>query len=440
MAKERNTLRRPMKWHANTFGFLCLVAAACAAARELPSTPPEAAGMSGERLAAITTLSRKYVDEGKLPNVVAVVSRQGKVVHFSAVGKRGVDDPRLVRKDDLFRIYSMSKPITAVAAMVLYEQGAFHLQDPITKFLPEFENAVVQVEGSEATEPLENPITMQQLLSHTAGFSYGFGDDNPVDKALAERKIFEAKNLDEFVAKVAEVPLRYQPGKRWNYSLAVDLTGAIVERIAGQPFDQFLQEALFEPLDMRDTFFEVPAAKRDRFLPNHTWDAESQKLVDFVANGYPVYENTTFFSGGGGLVSTAMDYLKFAEMMRRGGELYGKRILSPMTVRFMTMNHLPGAVAAIGRGESPSETLGSGSYGFGFGLGFGVSMDPVRSGTIGSPGEYSWGGAAGTIFWIDPVEDIVVVAMTQLMGSPWPLRDRLKTLTYAALTDINEPL
>ena len=429
-----------MRWSTIGTVFFALTATALATAADLPSAPAKKVGMSPERLEAITRLSEEFVDEGKLPNVVTLVSRAGKVVHFSAVGQRGVEDPRPIKRDDLFRIYSMSKPITAVAAMILYEEGAFQLRDPISKFLPEFENAVVHVEGSDATEPLAGPITMQQLLSHTAGFSYGFSDDNPVDVALRARKIFAAKDLDEFVAKVAEVPLRFQPGKQWHYSLAVDLTGAVVERIAGQSFDVFLKERIFAPLQMDDTFFSVPAEKRGRFLPNHSWDGEAGKLVSFVEDGYPIYENATFFSGGAGLVSTAMDYLKFAEMVRRGGELNGARILSPKTIRFMTKNHLPGAVAAIGRGESPSNTLGGGSYGFGFGLGFGVSMDPVRSGIIGSLGEYSWGGAAGTIFWIDPVEELVVVAMTQLMGSPWPLRDQLKTLTNAALIEINEPL
>jgi CubicO group peptidase (beta-lactamase class C family) len=403
-------------------------------ARELPSARAESVGMSTARLQAITELSQRYVDEGKLASVVTMVARRGKVVHFEAVGRRGVADHRPVKPDDLFRIYSMSKPITAVAAMMLYEQGAFQMHDPVSKFLPELTDLTV-IRGDQPVA-VETPITMQQLLSHTAGFSYGFGRENPVDRAYQDQKVLESVDLDAFVAKIANIPLLYEPGARWHYSIAVDLTGAVIERISGQSFDRFLAERLFEPLGMVDTFFAIPDDKFQRLLPNHIWDRVAGKLVASEPATYPVFRNTTFFSGGGGLVSTAMDYMRFAEMLRRGGELDGQRILGPKTVQYMTTNHLSGALNAAGNGERPEINIGGRSSGQGFGLGFGVVTDPVLAGVVGSPGEFSWGGAAGTIFWVDPVEDLVVVAMIQQMGSPWPLRAELKVLTNSSLVDL----
>ena len=278
-------------------------------------------------------------------------------------------------------------------------------------------------------------MTMQQLLTHTAGFSYGFNPEDPVDKLYNESDVLRAKDLDEFIERLAALPLKYEPGTQWHYSVAVDVTGAVIERISGQPFGEFLQERLFDPLDMHDTFFRVPPDKMDRFLPNHGWDAENGKLVAFDDSEFMNYTDGTMMqSGGGGLVSTARDYLRFAEMMRAGGELHGVRILSPKTVEFMATDHLPASINAGGEGERPAVNLLN--RGGGFGLGFGVIRDPAMTGVIGSAGEYSWGGAAGTIFWIDPVEEMVVVSMIQLMGSPWPLRAELKVLSNAAIVEL----
>ena len=408
-----------------------LFVAAAAAARDLPVTPPERVGMSAERLDRITEITRRYVDEGKLAGAITLVARHGKLVYFETQGVRGADDPTPLRPDDLFRIYSMSKPITAVAAMQLYEQGKFQLSDPISKFVPELAELTV-MNGTGEREPAKNPITMQQLLTHTAGFSYGFDPDDPVDKLYRESAALGADDLNEFVAVLADLPLKYQPGTRWHYSVAVDVTGLIVERISGQPFDEYLDEHIFKPLKMTETFFSVPDDKLDRFLPNHRWDAEAQKLVTLGPESITRFQNVTMFSGGGGLVGTAMDYLRFAEMLRNGGSLDGARILSPRTIEFMTLNHLPASINAGGSGEAPS--LGSNSLnGFGFGLGFGLVTDVAASGVMGSAGEYNWGGAAGTIFWVDPVEDFVVVTMIQLMGSPWPLRSELKIAVNQAI-------
>ena len=388
---------------------------------------PADAGMSEERLAHITATSQRYVDEGKLAGVVTLVARDGKIVHFEAVGQRGADDDRPMTKDALFRIFSMSKPITAVAAMMLYEEGGFALSDPVEKFVPELADLDILVEGE--LVPAERTMTMRHLLTHTTGLSYGFNPQDPVDQKYREVQPFGGEDLDDFAERLGTLPLAFEPGERWHYSVAVDVTGLVIQRISGMSFDAFLKERLFDPLGMSDTFFNVPADKLDRLLPNHTWSREDEKLVQV---GQP-YEETQMFSGGGGLVSSTMDYLRFAEMVRRGGELDGVRILSPKTVQFMTANHLPATVTGAGSGENPF--LSADVRGFGFGLGFGVNTNPVGTGVLGSLGEYSWGGAAGTVFWVDPVEEMVVVGMIQLMGSPWPLRRELRVFANQAITE-----
>lgn len=407
-------------------------------AKPVPTVKAERVGMSTERLTRITDMTQRYVDAGKLAGVVTIAARNGKIVHFEAVGSRGANDTTPMKKDDLFRIYSMSKPITAVAAMQLYEQGKFHLSDPVSKFVPELKNLKVMGEDGEM-KPARQTMTMHHLLTHTAGFSYGFNPSNPVDKAYRDADIWASRDLDHFAEKLAELPLMFEPGARWHYSVAVDVTGLVVQRISGQPFDEYLEEHIFTPLEMDDTFFAVPADKRDRLVPNHSWNRQEETL-EAITETRPAamsdYFNVTLFSGGGGLVSTAMDYLRFAEMVRAGGQLGNTRILSPKTIRYMSRNHLPGSVRVGAAGENP---LAAGeARGFGFGIGFGVVTDTVKSGVLGSDGEYQWGGAAGTVFWIDPVEDIVTVGMIQLMGSPWALRSDLRVSTYQALTQTNE--
>ena len=404
-------------------------------AADLAEAPAEDVGMSAERLDRITQMTQGYVDEGKLAGVITLVARDGAIVHYEAVGNRGVNDDRPLEKDALFRIFSMTKPITAAAAMILYEEGKFQLSDPVSKFVPEFENLTVLGDDG-VIRPAENEMTMQQLLSHTTGLSYGFNPADAVDQRYQAAELWSSKDLDELTEKIAALPLKFEPGAQWHYSVAVDITGVVVERISGQTFDVFLKERIFDPLGMDDTFFNVPEDKRDRFLPNHTWDAENETLVQTGSDEdvFVGYTDTTLFSGGGGLVSTTMDYLRFSEMMRRGGELDGVRILGPKTVAYMATDHLPGAINAGGAGERPADALLG--NGFGFGLGFGIVTDPVAARVVGSAGEFNWGGAAGTVFWIDPVEDLVVIGMIQLMGSPWPLRAELKSLTYQALTEI----
>ena len=420
--------------------------------KNLPSSKAEKVGMSSDRMERITALGERYVNNNQVAGIVNLVMRNGKVVHYKAHGARGSDDDRPMQKDDLFRIYSMTKPITAAAAMQLYEQGKFQLNDPVAKFVPELKDVkVLNTDGQ--LEDQAKPMTMHQLLTHTTGLSYGFAAQTDlVDRAYLGADIWAAQDLDEFAQRVAQLPLKFQPGSRYHYSIAVDITGLIVQRLSGQSFDVYLRENLFKPLGMEDTFFEVPDNKMARFLPNHILDPQTGGLMDVseVPADNPLaaffksrknvamvdYESVSLFSGGGGLVSTAMDYARFAEAMRSGGILDGNRILSPKTVAYMAQNHLNPSMQMGGIGEQP--TTDGNTSGVGFGLGFGVVTNPAYAGVIGSAGEYNWGGAAGTVFWIDPVEEVVVVSMIQLMSSPWPLRSELQVATYQAIVESYE--
>lgn len=402
-------------------------------ARPIGNARAEVQGMSSERLARITELTQGYVDREQLSGVVTLVARNGKIVHLESVGDRGLNDATPLSDDDLFRIYSMSKPITAVAAMMLYEQGRFTLTDPVSKYLPELSN--LQLWTEDGLVPVDTAPTMRQLMTHTAGFGYGLFPGHPVEKAYAEAKLFRSADLDDYVKRVAQLPLRYQPGERWHYSVASTLLGAVVERIAKQPFGEYLQEHLFSPLAMTDTFFSVPADKRNRFLSNGIWDREAGKMAPATAALDIRFDGATLAAGGAGLVSTMGDYLRFAEMLRRGGELDGVRILSPKTVDFMTSDHLADELGVGATGEQPTIRALAEMAGVGFGLGFGVLDDPVTVGVVGSKGEFTWGGAAGTIFWVDPVEEVVVIVMLQQVLSPWPLRREIKVLVNAAITD-----
>ena len=412
----------------------------------LEMSKPEKQGVSSEKLQRLTELSKQYVDEGRVAGIVNLVLRNGEVIHYEATGNRGADDPSPMQVDDLFRIYSMTKPITAVAAMQLYEQGKFQLSDPVTKFVPELKDLKV-LNASGQFEPVAREMTMHQLLMHTTGMSYGFAAaTDAVDQRYAMADLWASKDLDELAARIDKLPLKFHPGDRWHYSVAVDITGVVVQRLSGQPFDEYLQEHIFAPLGMKDTFFEVPKSERERFVPNHFLNPETGALTNTQYAPPPFsyrdgvammdYFDVSLFSGGGGLVSTAMDYAKFSEMMRRGGTLNGAHILGPKTVAFMTKNHLAEDSMLDSWGEKPTDDIGR--PGFGFGLGFGVVTDSTAISIMGSDGEYNWGGAAGTVFWIDPVEELVVISMIQLMQSPWPLRSDVKVAVYQSLSETYE--
>ena len=285
----------------------------------------EKVGMSSERLEKLAALGDRYIDNGNYSGLVTLVARNGKIVHLDAHGNYGIDDTKPMATDTLFRIYSMTKPVTAVAAMMLYEEGKFHMNDPVSKYLPAFADQKVLVDGKLVAP--QSPMLMRQLFTHTAGLTYGFTADNPVDIEYQKAQLFQSKNLDEFISKLADLPLRYQPGERYHYSVSMDVLGAVIEKLSGMPLDEFYHSRIFQPLDMEDTFFEVPASKRDRLASDQYWDAQTSKVTTMPVERSRSYNKVSLFMGGGGLVSTAYDYFRFSQMVLNGGELEGVRIL-----------------------------------------------------------------------------------------------------------------
>ena len=403
-------------------------------AEPLSFAKPEAVGISSSALERINDFTREQVENDRHAGFVTMVARHGKIVHFETRGTYGLDNDKPMDKDALFRIYSMTKPITSVAVMMLYEEGRFQLTDPVVNYIPEFSRLKLYEDEDGSFKPKQ--ITIEQLLTHTAGFSYGFAPDHPVNVAYLEAELLQSTDSQTFIDRLADIPVRFKPGSRYYYSVATDVLGILVERVSGQSLDVFFQERIFTPLGMKDSGFAVADEDLPRLTSNHIWDPTNQQMVLLSPEQQRFWENSRFFSGGGGLVSTAMDYMIFCEMLRRGGSYNGVRILAPKTVAFMTMNHLTNEVRNHGADEYPSSHLYNGQS---FGLGFGVITEPGISGVISSKGEYSWGGAADTKFWIDPEEDLVVILMTQLLRSPWETRYRLKVATYQALTQLGKP-
>ena len=406
---------------------------------------PKNTGLSTTRLERITEhMERNYIGPGKIAGAQIAVSRHGNLAYFHSFGQMDLERAKPMADDTIFRIYSMSKPITSVALMTLYERGHFQLNDPVSRFFPSWKNHRVYVSGSGEdmqTVAPNRPVSMRDMLCHTGGLTYGGAlvalgapeDNDPVGEAYRAARVRRDKGetLPEFMEKLATVPLLYQPGERWMYSLSTDVCGALVERISGKRFDKYLQDEIFDPLGMKDTSFNVAPEKLDRFAANYRRGADKRlELMDDPQTSE--YRNEpTFFSGGGGLTGTTEDYLRFCEMLRRGGEFEGARILGPRTIELMRRNHLKDnqdlTQMAIG---GFSETANEGT---GFGLGFASPMDAVKAGTIAA-GDYYWGGAASTIFWVDPVEDLSVVFMTQLMPSgAFNFRGQLKNIIYSSI-------
>ncbi len=424
---------------------LMIVLTPLASSKDLPTVRPEIVGMSSERLARIKPLLQRYVDEGKVAGIQTLIARKGKIVHFEQVGKLDLDTHSALREDSLFRIYSMTKPITTTAAMILYEEGKLQLDDPVEKYLPAFKNKKVLVDGEliDAT----HAITIRELMSHTAGLTYGIFGNSVIDQKYRVAMFGEGhqfsfnnttinadaskiKTLDDLVSAIGPIPLQYQPGTQWVYSLSVDILGAVVEKVSGQSLDVFMLERLFKPLKMNDTFFEVPKEKLQRFGTLQAKDAGGKLMVIDRPKTSDFANNVTFFSGGGGLVSSAMDYLRYSQMMLNGGELDGIRILSPTTIDLMTRDQLTQS-ARLGYDPRPG-IMGDVSFGLGFGLA--VKAPRVRS---GSKGSYRWAGIAGTDFWIDPKEDLTAMILVQMMGYPPALRNEFKTLVYQAITEMD---
>ncbi|KQY28716.1 serine hydrolase [Caulobacter sp. Root1455] len=404
---------------------------------------PEAVGLSSDRLKRIDAfIQERYIAPGKLPCALVQVWRRGQLAHTTILGSADKERGRPLKADSLFRIYSMTKPITSIAFMMLVEEGKVALDDPVHRFIPSWKKLGVfqaGVTGAFMTTPVDQPMRIIDLLRHTSGLTYGFQQRSNVDAAYRKLKLDGVDSeggLEAFVETLGSVPLEFSPGEAWNYSVATDVLGYLVEAISGQPFDAFLKERIFDPLKMVDTGFFVPDDQRDRFTACYTLNPKGEVVLQDDPTTSRYLSEPAVKSGGGGLVSTADDYMRFCRMLLNGGELDGARIVSPKTLKLMTMNHLPGGKELTQMSQSLfSEAV---FEGLGFGLGFAMTIDQARTKNLGSLGEYFWGGMASTAFWIDPVEDLAVVFMTQLIpSSAYPIRRELRTLVYAALTESN---
>lgn len=391
-------------------------------------------------------VKERYLDSGRLPNAQILIGYKGDIVHFSSQGGARDGGSGSIDENSIFRIASMTKPITSVAFMMLVEEGKVAVDTLVTDILPEFKTTGVYNGGGGSvgflTRPLGEPMRMLDLLRHTSGLTYGFQNRSNIDAAYRSNKVdadnvdnwFGGPDLNSWIGDLAKMPLEFSPGDSWNYSVATDVLGAVVERVSGQPFDVFLKERIFGPLGMEDTDFWVPDAKKDRLTDCYVFDVAARKRVLYDTGEKSRWlSKPNFFSGGGGLVSTALDYHKFCQMLANGGQLNGARILGRKTLDLMTMNHLPGKSDLASMSVSMfSETQNAGT---GFGLGFAVTQDVARAMIPGSAGEYYWGGMFSTSFFVDPVEDIHMVFMTQLgPSSLYPIRRELKTLIYSSLT------
>jgi CubicO group peptidase (beta-lactamase class C family) len=396
---------------------------------------PEEVGMSSSRLRNVSRLVQGYIDDEKLAGAISLVARRGKVVHFETYGN--MDDARRkpMQADAIFRFYSMTKPIASVGLMMLYEEGRFQLDDPASKFIPEFQDLKVLGETGSLRDPAR-PMTVRDLLMHTSGL-VGRETVSPVGEAYRQAGFKGADSegtLADMVPKLARIPLQCDPGSRWIYGISTDLVGYLCEVLSGMPFDRYLEQRILGPLGMVDSGFSVPPSDVDRFCALYAPEAGSPryKLVDDPStSGYS--RPRTYFSGSGGLVSTAADYLRFCRMLANGGELDGVRILGPRTLDLMTLNHLPGGKDLATMAQNGAETQREGQ---GFGLGFAVLLDQTVAQIIGTPGEYYWGGAASTAFFVNPKEDLIMLFLTQLRpSSTYPIRRELRATIYSSIVD-----
>jgi CubicO group peptidase (beta-lactamase class C family) len=396
--------------------------------RDLAAAPAESVGVSTPRLRRIDEAMKRTVDDKRIAGIVTLLTRHGKVVHFSAVGHKDVRKNDPIQKDSIFRIYSMTKPVTGAAMMMLYEEGKWRLEDPVSRHIPEFAKLQVYTganpDGTPALEPARRSMTMRELMTHTAGLGYILSPNNPVDRMYLDARVLNAgAPLQTMIDAMARLPLASQPGTRWAYSIAVDVQGYLVEKLSGQKFDEFLRTRLFDPLGMKDTAFYVPKEKLARLALVHT-DAKGGGLAVDENRPDPVVAPLGP-SGGGGLFSTAMDYARFTEMLLNGGQLNGVRVLAPRTVEMMRTNYV---------NPEPLKTMGAGT---GWSLGFQVVTDAAAAGEPYSNGSYNWYGIAGTWFWIDPVEDFAFIGMLQHqnLGAARQVHALSRNLVYQAIVD-----
>jgi CubicO group peptidase (beta-lactamase class C family) len=418
------------------FGVAAMAVALSAQPRQLAQAQPETVGFSSGRLERLHAKLQQYVDDQQFAGIVTVLARRGKVVDFRAYGKRDLASGAGMERDAIFRIYSMTKPITGVAMMILYEQGKWSPSDPIAKYIPEFAHLqVFKGLDSEGKPILEDPAhapTMAELMSHTAGFTYGIFGTTPVDKMYRDANVLSSASLQQMIGKLARLPLLFQPGTKWVYSVSTDIQGYLVEKLSGKPLGDFMRENIWQPLGMKDTAFHIAPEKAARLVTLYAADAAGRLAP--TDGGDDFTREPTMPSGGGGLLSTAGDYLRFSQMLLNGGELDGVRILAPSSVALMRTNRLPSSI-------TNSSQFGISFFrinpGFGFGFDFGVYTDPAFVSQPVGRGAYTWLGAAGTWFWIDPANETLFVGMVQRMigpGSP-----DMNTLTqqsvYQALTN-----
>lgn len=420
---------------------LMLGAPALLIAAEMERAAPAEVGLDAARLERINAFAQRYVDEEKLPGIITAVARRGKIIHLEAVGYKDIEEKSPLALDSIFRIYSMSKPITSVAVMILYEEGKLRLNAPVSDYIPEFKDLKVLTTGADGhvrqMKP-KRPVTVQDLLRHTSGLSYGFFSDTYVDDLYRDTEVLGQENtLQGMIEKLAKLPLLFQPGERWHYGVSTDVLGYLVEVVSGQPFDVFLQERVFDPLGMTDTGFFVPAEKLGRLTTCYGPDRDAMKnsngkiVLKAIDRGKEsrLGAKPKGPSGGGGLASTAHDYLRFLQMLLNKGELDGKRILSAKTVEYMTIDHLPSMMDPDGKRDLESR-------GYGFGLGFAVLKNPAGAGVVTSAGEYNWSGYASTLFWVDPKEEIIGMLLTQFIPSgTYPLDSDMRTAVYQSIIE-----
>ncbi|MDE0128484.1 MAG: serine hydrolase [Gammaproteobacteria bacterium] len=405
---------------------LFAVMASTALAVDLPRGGPEEVGMSAERLEQVRAQLDRFVENGEFPGITALVARRGKVVFEHTTGLLDVETGAELEPDSLLRVYSMTKPITSVGAMMLVEDGRLLLDEPVANFFPGWKHLTVLTESGDIA-PASAPVTPRHLLTHTSGLTYGYDGDSAIDRMYREARLIDdwdylTRDTRELVEKLAGIPLLFEPGTRWRYSFATDVLGHLIERVSGKSLDVYLQSRLFGPLGMTDSYFDVPPDAIQRFGTNHVVGKGGELIVQDNPREDPEFIGVTFLAGGGGLVMTAEDYMRFCFMLLNGGALGDARILSPAMVALMTGNLLPEGMQT---GEQP---------GFGFGLGFGIAPSGIHRGTL-TPGSYYWAGAAGTFFWIDPGEQLIGLFMPQRINMPARIRTTLENLVYAALTE-----
>lgn len=394
-------------------------------AGELPVAKPESVGMSSERLAKVDVVMDNLVKEKKLVGGIIMIARQGKVVHLKSHGLMDLEAQKPMRDDALLRIYSMSKAITTAAALILHDEGKLKLDDPVSKYVPEVKDC--KVIGKDGTFVPDRPMTVRDLMLHTSGLTYGASGIEVSDKKYRELKVMDFDStLAQMGAKLGDVPLIFAPGTDWSYGISTDVLGRVVEVVAGKTLDVYFQERIFSPLEMTDTGFSVPADKLDRFAANYTSDGKGNLTLREAAKDSEYLKPRKLLSGGGGLISTARDYMRFLMMVAQGGELGGTRILKQSTVNLMTTNQLPEKVGWIKFGGQVRE-------GVGFGLGFSVRDKMSDWDAQGHLGEYGWGGAASTHYWISPKDDLIVITMEQTMPFTFQTEFAVKGLIYDAI-------